>query len=293
MDIQNNNNYKYEKNNKIRDLSYKEINELRKFLENKEINELKDVLENKCLSYSDNINFRRIYDLFINNVIPELNTNNKDYIDNLYYLGVYYQYIKNDYDLMKKYYFMAIGRGYLLAVWNMESYYECNLPNDEDLQNYFNSLIRGNYLIKCFGFDYCFTYIDGFIEENRKVDLFCIEIDNNNLKIENFKFCLSDIVIYINSHKSYKLCETCGLKNIKHFARYINKLLYNIKNKSKYKKYTNKIFMVYASQIFMEYLDFHYYKYLEKIFAPGGKGYIKTKNHFELITKQQQIINKK
>jgi hypothetical protein len=262
--------------------------DLNKPLNNDEIDELKHFSNLHCLNPISTYS-RKNYDLFINNVIFEPNVNNKDYVEDLYYLGTYYQFSLKKYDLMKKYYLMAIEKGYLLAMCNMESYYECNLPNDEDLQNYFNSLIRGNYSIKCFSFKYKFSApnTNKFIEENGTIDLFCIEIDNNNLKIRNFKFCLSKIVNYIISRKSYKLCETCGLKNIKHFVKYINKLLYCIKNKQEYKKYTNEIFIIYTSQIFMEYLDLYYYEYLKKIFAPGGKGYIKTKKHFELITNQQ------
>jgi hypothetical protein len=407
MDTQNNGVCQSKKYDEIKGSdSNKPLNE-------KEIDELKEIFKNKCHISFIGTYFRKIYDLFINNVTFEPNTNNTDYINDLYYLGVYYQFIyvnydlmkkyylmaiekgnswamhnlgwhyqyteenynlmkkyylqaidkgnagamnnlghyylcveyncdlmkkyflmaiekgnfsamhslgwhyqytEENYDLMKKYYFMAINKGstipmsdlgryyelvehnydlmkkyYLMAInegntfglVHLNNYYDNNLPNKEDLQNYFNSLIKGN-----IGFEYFENFNNINIERNGFIDLFCLNIDNNNLKIDDFKFCLSKIVKYININKFCESCESresCELKNIKHFVRYINKLLYCIKNKSEYKKCVNETFTMYASQIFMEYLDFHYYEYLKKIFVPGGKGYIKTKKHFELI----------
>jgi hypothetical protein len=197
---------------------------------------------------------------------------------------------------------------------SIDEYYYHRIPNNGDLQKYLNSLIMGeipiNYTI--------FFKKDKLIEKNGMIDIFCLGINiffNNdwfiegsrlatkefhyydvnytNINIENFKFCLFGIIYYFNSRKS-KFCETCESKNVLHFINHINKLRYCDKNKlecmkdakQKYKECTNETFKKYASQIFMEYLDFYYYEYLKKIFAPGGKGYIKTKNHFESIAKQ-------
>jgi hypothetical protein len=198
-------------------------------------------------------------------------------------LSSYYEYIEKNYDLAKKYGLMVISKGDYIVMHHFGGYYHRNMLNDEGLQNYFNAIIKGNYEIT-----YTIFGDDKDIETNKKIDVFCLGIDNINISINNiycnnirnFKFCLSKIVNYINS------CESCELKNMKHFVKYINRLRYRSKNKQKYKKCVNKIFMKEASQIFIEFLDFYYYKYLEKIFAPGGEGYIKTKKHFELIAKQ-------
>jgi hypothetical protein len=198
-------------------------------------------------------------------------------------LGYYYQYVERNYDLAKKYYLMAICEGSEDSINNLEYCYIHNLPSDDDLQNYFCALIKMNNIINR---SHIFNN-DEYIKENRTIDLFCSNINNVNLKIENFKFCLFRIINYINSCKLYKICESCKLKKIKHFAGCINKLRYRNKNKPEYKKYANELFKNKTSQIFMEYLDLHYWEHLEKIFAPGGKGYIKTKNHYELLVKQQ------
>jgi TPR repeat protein len=200
------------------------------------------------------------------------------------YLGYYYQYVEKNYDLMKKCYLQAIEKNSFSVVSIIDRYYKQNLPNNEDLQNYFNCIIRGHISIK---YSKIFNK-DKYIEKNGIINLFCLNINNNNLKIEDFEFCLFKIVNYIDCRKSYNSRELRELENIKHFIKYINKLWYcnKNKNKSEFKKCINKIFKKYASQIFMEYLDIYYYEYLKKIFAPGGKGYIKTKKHFELIAKQ-------
>lgn len=166
---------------------------------------------------------------------------------------------------MKKYYLMAINKGNYNALNNLDIYYESNLSSDEDLQNYFNSFVGGifKYKIKYFS-----IFGNRYVEEYRIINIFCLGINNIYLNIEDFKFCLYKIVNYINSRG---LCESCGLKNMKHFVKYINKLRYCIKNKLEFKKCTNKIFAQYASQIFMEYLDLYYHKYLKKISSPKGK----------------------
>jgi hypothetical protein len=43
----------------------------------------------------------------------------------------------------------------------------------------------------------------------------------------------------------------------------------------------------------MEYMVHYYYKYLDEKFAPDppGSGYIKTKNHFELMLLKLKNIN--
>ena len=47
-------------------------------------------------------------------------------LDAMYCLGWYYQLIEKDYDLMKKYYFMAIDKDHSTALKNLEYYYKKN-----------------------------------------------------------------------------------------------------------------------------------------------------------------------
>jgi hypothetical protein len=226
------------------------------------------------------------YDLAKKYYLMAIERGNSNAMD---FLGLYYEHVEKNYDLMKKYFLMAINEGNDHALGCMDSYYcrNLNLVNYEDAQNYFNSVTKG-----CIGFNTYRVLFNKYIEENRIIDLFCLNINNiiNTNIIDDIKFCLLKIVDYINSwepYKSYRSRTYCEIKNIKHFAKYISKLLYREINKLGYKKYANELFKNKTSQLFMEYLDLYYYEYLKKIFAPGGKGYIKTKKHFELITKQQ------
>jgi hypothetical protein len=64
---------------------------------------------------------------------------------------------------------------------------------------------------------------------------------------------------------------------------------------NKYEKnneFIHKLLEVNGSQLCMEYLNFYYFKHLEKIYLPGGPGYIKTKKHFEsTVAKAKCNIN--
>jgi hypothetical protein len=129
------------------------------------------------------------------------------------------------------------------------------------------------------------------------IDIFCNIIndtDHINLNIDDFDICIHKIIDYIfASNKQHKL------KNIiNKFMRYACKLYYShnknkkegqMENKNELRKeyriHIKKILSsnVKNSQLFMEYLDHYYYEYLDEKFAPfpSGKGYIKTKKHFE------------
>jgi len=226
----------------------------------------------------------RNYDPMKKYYLMGINKGNSDCMHNL---GNYYKSIRN-YDLMKKYYIMAIHEG---RVDTIEIFDRCcifssdeNILSDEDLQNYFCALIKNNRID--YSYIFCGTYFG-----IRIIDVFCFNIDNNNLSVKNFKFCLVKILDYINHCELCKHCKPCKLKNIKHFARYINKLRYRIKNKPEYKKCVRELFKNKTSQIFMEYLDFYYYEHLKKIYVPGGKKSIEIKNHFELTAKLQKNNN--
>jgi TPR repeat protein len=227
------------------------------------------------------------YDLMKKYYLQAIDKKNYNAMHNL---GYYYQHIKKNYGLMKKYYFMAIYEGRADTMGILENHCillskllrDKDILSNKDLQNYFCALIKKNNIISS-----SHIFNDKYIKEYRIIDTLCFGIDNNNLSVKNFKFCFVKILDYINHCELCKLCKPCKLKKIKHFVKYINKLRYS-KNKPEYKKYTNETFKNKASQIFMEYLDLYYYEYLKKIFAPGGKGYTKTKEHFELIAKQQK-----
>jgi hypothetical protein len=199
--------------------------------------------------------------------------------DAMYYLGHYYLTKENNQYLTDKYFLMAMENGCVCAVWYIGEHLDIY---SDYTQNYFTAIIKSNIR---------FNTIRLFVREitenkdDMVIDLFCCAFKKNNIKylsIENFNFCVYKIISYVSSYREYTLTH------IKYFMKYILILYHSAKQKDKKRRDCIKnIFRNNYPQIFMEYLDLHYYKYLEKVYTPGGKGYIKTKNHFELIAKQQ------
>jgi hypothetical protein len=161
----------------------------------------------------------------------------------------------------------------------MVCYYLYYPNNNKELQNYLFAIIKGN-----IRFEYVFLF-DNFINvqfEYKKINLFCKILDLYNLNVDDFNFCVLNIIKYINNFE-YNKNE---LKNINYFMKCISKIYYENKKKKldERRMCLRKILNTNNSQLFMEYLDYYYYKYLAIKFAPGsGPGYIKTKKHFESI----------
>jgi hypothetical protein len=61
----------------------------------------------------------KIYNLFVNGILFEPKST-----EELNYMGLYYKRFKNDYDLMKKYYLLAIEQGSDMAMFNLGYYYK-------------------------------------------------------------------------------------------------------------------------------------------------------------------------
>ena len=248
----------------------------------------------------------------------------KGCVDAINSLAWYYQLNERNYDLAKKYFFRAIEKGCQGTFDYFRGDNLCSILgniklNKEDLQNYLMAVINGDFRFEeCSIFcDYeynCKEEIDYY--EHQIINLFCSNIFViNNLNIEDFGFCILKIICYINNTDDTRnfndvdcvannndnnnilledqLKKKHKSKKIEYFMKCISRLYYcTNKKKQKRKKCVREILRLYMSQLFMEYLDLHYYKYLKKIYAPDGKGYIKTKKHFELIAKQNNKQNK-
>jgi hypothetical protein len=237
-------------------------------------------------------------------------------------LGCYYNHTEINYNLMEKYYLQAIDKGSWDALNNFDYFCIKNMPTIDMLRNYLFAVIKGNFGLKYINIfnindqdfqNYLLTRVNEPIENNNNnnniklnidtnknhdiycmhvsVNLFCEIIDHNNLHFDDFKYCTEEIIRYLNSKN--KCIES---KNVEHFMKYISKLYYGISKKNiMYKEYFKNEFKLInsVSQLFIEYLDFYYYKYVEKKYAPfpPGKGYIKTKKHFEILAKTQKNGN--
>jgi hypothetical protein len=121
-------------------------------LNEKEIDELKNIFLEKCeipiiCNYS-----RKFYNLFIKNIIFEPSN---DITDDLYFLGVYYQFFSINYSLAKKCYRQAIEKGAKRpgeatgeassAMFNLGYYYEfTNIDYELAKKYYLQSIKEGN-----------------------------------------------------------------------------------------------------------------------------------------------------
>jgi len=81
----------------------------------------------------------KIYNLFKNNIFKEPSTD----IEYFYY-GVYYQYTEKNYDLMKKYYLMAIELNNSNAMYYLALYYQYIENNYELMKKYYLMAIELN-----------------------------------------------------------------------------------------------------------------------------------------------------
>jgi len=232
------------------------------------------------------------------------------------------------FDLMEKYYLMAIENGDIYASDHLMGYYCYYTPIKKDIHNYVFAIFEGKLLFAECDF---FNRITNNILIIRIINFICSIIKCNDLNIDNFKYITPKIINYINGTRKFigmneyvgpcninlkyvyenEYDEYGGLKDIKHFIKYIAELYYERKyknkNESKYenknknnkdinelnrKEYINNLFSIgkNISQLFMEYLDLYYYELLKKKYVPGGEGYIKTKKHFESIANNKDSI---
>jgi hypothetical protein len=215
-------------------------------------------------------------------------------------LGWYYRYIENNYDMMEKYYLLAIKKGYDLF-YTFYDYWETHLKTcGKNINNVLLAMIEGK--IK---FSNNCKYIykkpqKKFIKHRRKIIYnliisMCQIIDNNKLCIDDFKHYCKKIIRFIQTeHISGYIFRNrippYDMKYVNHFIKYIG-IMYNSKNNKK-KECLLGVLKKETSQWFMEYLDFHYYKYLEIKYIPGGKEYKKIEKHFNLTVKQKNILYK-
>lgn len=104
---------------------------------------LKEVLEKHEIIFEDgDINQDALYKLWTTGEI--FDTENSSLLE-LYYIGLYYNYVKVNPELMKKYYLMAIERGDLEAMNDLGYYYHFREFNPELMKKYYLMAIERGY----------------------------------------------------------------------------------------------------------------------------------------------------
>jgi TPR repeat protein len=217
----------------------------------------------------------------------------------MYILGIFYQTIEKNYEQMKKYFLMAINNSIERACYELEKYYGNNPPSNNDLQNYLSAIINGEILLK-----YTLFNMQGILKnkDTQIINLFCKNINQDGLDAHNFEYCIDKIITYMQlseynkSEKYEELIHNKHIKYIGYFMNYITKLYYNLGGWNKLKNNKNNknnetdennkkilknVLNTSTTQIFIEYLDLYYYKYMDKLYMPGGEGYVKTQKHFK------------
>ncbi len=122
---------------------------------------------------NDNMNISVIYELLINNRII-------DYEEEIYYYfcGVKHE-IEENYEEMKKYYLMAIDKGYSNAMNNLGIYYQHNETNYKEMKKYFLMAIEKNNTYAMFNLACYYQYYETNYEEMKKY--YFMAIENGNL----------------------------------------------------------------------------------------------------------------
>jgi hypothetical protein len=148
-------------------------------LNENEINELKSIFKEKCCDYFINDFSRKIYNLFIHNIIFNyasdcINENNND----SYYLGVYYRFININYALAKKYYLMAIDKGNANAMNNLGYNYQYTEENYDLMKKYYLMAIDKGNTTAMNNLAYHYEYIVQNYDLMKKYYLMAIENGN-------------------------------------------------------------------------------------------------------------------
>ncbi|GAG60807.1 unnamed protein product [marine sediment metagenome] len=132
------------------------------------------------IKIENNNSLKKIYNLFKNNISEKPSISIE-----CYYYGVYYRYIKNNYDLMKKYYLMGIELNDSNSMVNLAFYYQFTEKNYDLMKKYYLMAIELNNSAAMNNLAFY-----QFIEKNDQsfVELYKYEDKNKIIKLFNYKF---------------------------------------------------------------------------------------------------------
>lgn len=139
----------------------------------------------------------------------------KGHTNSMYNLAIYYRDVEKDYDQMKKYYLMAIDKGNMAATNQMANYYFDKKKYDKMKKYYMigvdNGDINSMYYL---GNHYQFSPADGNQEENynlmKKYYLMAISKGNDIAAMYNLGMYYGSIGDYGNMEKNYQMALDSG-----------------------------------------------------------------------------------
>jgi hypothetical protein len=119
--------------------------------------------------------------------------------------GIYYRHVEKNYDLMKKYYLMAIEQGCVQAICNLGRYYQHIEKNYDLMKKYYLMAIELNYYraMSCIGYYYQMTEIN--YELMKKYYITAIEQGNDAIAMNNLGYYYHDAEINYDLMKKYYL----------------------------------------------------------------------------------------
>lgn len=231
--------------------------------------ELSDYLCKKQVVYIKIENpehFKIVYDLMINGIVID-NPPDDDIVYT--YFGLYNRFNKN-YDLMKKYYELAINKGNWIAMGNMAYYYSAIENNYEETERYYLLAIEKNpcdgYLLRRLAI--CYENQKKYLEAN-KYYLLSIANGNSDAALD-LADCYGTILFSSEEVEKYYLMaiEMGNDKALRKLALHYKNIHFYNKMKEYFEKAIEKddSFAMYELAIYYnDYLrdDHNYKKYLE------------------------------
>jgi len=117
----------------------------------------------------------KIYNLFKSNIYEEPSTD----VEYLYY-GAYYKNIEKNYDLMKKYYLMAIKLNHSYAMYNLAQHYQYTEKNYDLMKKYYLMAIELNHSAAMDNLAWYYQYTEENYDLMKKYYLMAIELNNSD-----------------------------------------------------------------------------------------------------------------
>ncbi len=209
---------------------------------------------------------KEILDMFNNHNVDDYKENE----DLFLWIGIYYEKIEKNYDLMKKYYLMAIDNGNPHAMRSLGYYYQNIEKNYNKMKEYYLMAIDNGNSYAMYNLGFYYHYIEQNYDLMKKYYLMAIDNGSSNA-MTNLATYYSDIVKDYNLMKRYYLMaidkgNSCAMNNL---ATYYSDI---VKDYDKMKKYY--LMAIDKGNSYAMYNLGFYYHYIEQNYDLMKKYYL-------------------